>query len=121
MANGASSIKLIPTKFQSGSITATGTSAAHGLPPDSDEVGIVFNIVSGSAAAITIKLQHSGDGGITWVDLAGASINSLIAAGTAMSFATTPNTGLLRINLSTLTTPASLVGEAQIIYGRKGK
>lgn len=119
MANGASSIKIIPTNFVSAATTTTKTSQAFGLPPFADEIGIVFNITSGSAAAITIKLQHSGDGGTTWVDLAGASITSLIAAGTAMAFATTPNTGLVRVNLSTLTTPSSLICNAAIIYSRK--
>lgn len=120
MANGASSIRVKPTNFESASVAATKTSSAIGLPPYADDVGLIFNVISGSAAAITIKLQHSGDGGTTWVDLAGASINTLISAGTAMAFASTPNTGLVRINLSTLTTPSSLVAEAYIIYGRRG-
>jgi hypothetical protein len=119
MSNGASTIKVIPTNFTSQSTTATKNSSATGLPPYADEVGLIFNITSGSAAAITIKLQHSCDGGTTWIDLAGASINSLTSAGSAIAFASTPNSGLVRISLSTLTTPSSLVCDAQIIYSRK--
>lgn len=119
MSNGASSIRFQPKNFESAATAATKTSSSFGLPVFADEVGIMFNITSGSAAAITVKLQHSGDNGVTWVDLAGASITSLISAGTAIAFASTPNTGMLRINLSTLTTPSSLICDASVIYGRK--
>ncbi|MCK9370528.1 hypothetical protein M0R04_11510 [Candidatus Dojkabacteria bacterium] len=119
MSNGASAIRFQPKNFETAATAATKDSSAFGLPPNADEVGLLFNIVSGSAAAITIKLQHSGDDGTTWVDLAGASITSLISAGTAMAFASTPNTGLVRISMSTLTTPSSLVCNASVIYGRR--
>lgn len=104
MANGASTIHIRPfgdTK----TVTATATSNTVGMPPQADEVGLMTAVTAGMASALTVKLQQSLNG--NWVDLTGASGTAALDANSSapaeINFATKPNSGNLRINISAVT------------------
>jgi len=104
MANGSSAIQIRPfgdTK----TVTATSQSNTVGLPPHADEVGLITIVTAGKASALTVKLQQNIGG--NWVDLTGATGNSVTDANSAtpaeINFASKANSGNLRINISTAT------------------
>lgn len=105
MANGSCSIHIKPWGDSYKTVTAAVTSQDHGMAPWADEIGIMTRIHQGMASALTVKLQHKlGD---SWVDVTGATGNTVVSADAStnaeVNFATKPNSGTLRVNISTAT------------------
>ena len=105
MANGASPIHIKAWGDSYKTVTATVQSQDFGLAPNSDDVGILTRIHAGSASALTAKLQQNLGG--TWVDLTGATGNTVLdsnaAASAEINFASKANSGVLRVNISAVT------------------
>lgn len=103
MANGSASIQV--DGFSSSTLTTTTTSKEVGLPDNADEVGLMTIVTGGKASALTVKLQQRL--GTKWVDVTGATGNSVTDANASttaeINFASKPNSGIVRINASTVT------------------
>jgi len=105
MANGSAPIQIKAWGESYKTVTAAINSQDHGMPPWADDVGIMTRIHQGMASALTVKLQHKlGD---SWIDVTGATGNTVVSADATtnaeVNFATKPNSGVLRVSVSTAT------------------
>lgn len=77
--------------------TASGNSNNITVPADANlRVDINVTAASGTSPTLDGKLQHSPDGGTTWIDL--VAITQKTTTGTESKTASAPTSGLVRFN-----------------------
>lgn len=77
--------------------TTSGDSANLTYPKDRDiRIDINVSARSGTSPTLDIVVQHSPDGGTTWITL--ATFTQITASGTASQHVRAPHSGLLRVD-----------------------
>lgn len=80
----------------SGAKTSTGVSSTISLPANSNIRADLILTASGSPTTLDVIIEHSYDGGTTWVKLAAFTQLGAVSSGSQSLHIPAPHSGLLR-------------------------